>query len=145
MSQTLHGVCHCGAISLTAEVDAPNVLACHCTDCRTISGAPFRAIVAVPAEHLTVTGQPKEYVKVADSGNRRFQAFCGDCGTQLYACDENRTLFNVRTGWLDQFETLAPQTHIFGKSAPSWIHQLNEGQWRESGPQSPEMPPIADA
>jgi len=32
------------------------------------------------------SGAPKIYVKTAESGNKRRQAFCGTCGTQLWAC-----------------------------------------------------------
>ena len=32
-------------------------------------------------------GIPKAYVKVADSGNRRAQALCPGCVTQLYATE----------------------------------------------------------
>ena len=33
-------------------------------------------------------GAPRHYVKTAESGNRRAQAFCPDCGSRLYACAE---------------------------------------------------------
>ena len=46
-----------------------------------MSGAPFRAIVTAPYDSLSVTGQTKSYVKVAQSGNRRAQVFCPECGT----------------------------------------------------------------
>ena len=39
----------------------------------------------------------------ADSGIKRLQAFCGDCGTAIYATTvENRTIFNLRLGALKQ-------------------------------------------
>ena len=37
----IDGGCHCGAIAYTAEVNADNVIICHCSDCQTISGAPY--------------------------------------------------------------------------------------------------------
>jgi hypothetical protein len=42
-----------------------------------MSGSPFRAVVAAPIETFALKGQPKSYVKTADSGNRRAQVFCG--------------------------------------------------------------------
>ena len=41
---TVEGTCHCGAIQVTARVDRGLVMACHCTDCQTIGGGPFRAV-----------------------------------------------------------------------------------------------------
>ena len=40
------GSCHCGKITLTAEVDSSTLNACHCTDCQIISGGPCRTGVA---------------------------------------------------------------------------------------------------
>ena len=35
------------------------------------------------AESFTLTGAPKTYIKVADSGNRRVHAFCPECGAPV--------------------------------------------------------------
>lgn len=83
----ISGQCHCGTVAFTALVDASKVVACHCEDCQKFSGAPFRAVIPVPVENVQLLGQPRHYVKVAASGNRRAQAFCGECGTQLYATE----------------------------------------------------------
>ena len=66
---TIEGACHCGAIQVTARVDRGLVMACHCTDCQTIGGGPFRAVAICNSEHFAVEGEPKEYVKIAESGN----------------------------------------------------------------------------
>jgi hypothetical protein len=48
------------------------VAICHCTDCQTLSGAPFRASVIVAADKLRLlSGEPSTYVKTAESGNKR--------------------------------------------------------------------------
>src|SRR5271170_3610992 len=57
------------------------------TDCQILSGSAFRTNVSVSAEHFKLlAGTPKRYVKTAESGNERLQAFCGNCGTPIYAC-----------------------------------------------------------
>jgi len=81
----INGACHCGSISFRAEIDPSRVMVCHCTDCQTLSGSPFRAVVAAPMASFELRGEPKSYVKVAQSGNRRAQVFCPECGTPLYA------------------------------------------------------------
>ena len=40
----IHGSCHCGAITFTANIDPQRVTVCHCSDCQALSGAPMRAI-----------------------------------------------------------------------------------------------------
>ncbi|HEY4123753.1 MAG TPA: GFA family protein, partial [Rhizomicrobium sp.] len=80
------GECHCGKIAYRAAIDPERASICNCTDCQTLSGSPWRASVPAKAEdfHL-LRGEPKVYVKAADSGNRRAQGFCGECGTPIYS------------------------------------------------------------
>lgn len=129
------GQCHCGAISFTARVDPTRVIACHCEDCQTFSGAPFRAVLPTPVENVQLTGVAKHYVKVAASGNRRVQAFCPECGTQLYAteADTKPTTLNLRLGCVAQRDQLAPMVQIWGASAMPWLHTLNAVPLHEQG------------
>lgn len=121
----IDGACHCGAVSFTAEVDPSRVMVCHCTDCQVLSGAPFRAVVAAPGETLVVQGQTKRYVKVAQSGNRRAQVFCPECGTPLWAtAPENPTSFIIRLGCVRQRAQLEPAAQIWQHSALSWVSKL---------------------
>ena len=118
----IEGSCHCGAISFTAQVDPARVMVCHCSDCQVMSGSPFRAVVPAPVDTFVLHGEPKRYIKTADSGNRRVQAFCGECGTPLFAtAPENATQVVIRTGCLKQKSQLVPQTQIWQRSALPWI------------------------
>ena len=90
---------------------------------------------------IKVEGQVTEYSKIADSGNERIQGFCGTCGCQLYARAPDKSLFNVRTGFLKQHHTLTPAKHIFGQSKVAWIKTIFEGKWHIAGPDSDEMKP----
>lgn len=119
------GACHCRAITFTAEVDAGAVVACHCTDCQTLSGSPYRVSVPAPVESFKLTGTPKTYVKVADSGNRRLQAFCGDCATPIFGSAEtNATVVLLRIGCLDQRNDLKPSRQIWMRSGVRWLGDL---------------------
>ena len=120
----VNGNCHCGNINIQAKVRKNEVRACHCTDCQKISGAPVRAVAIAYAEEIKIIGKPKEYIKKADSGNERIQAFCPDCGTQLFATDMERKLFNLRTGFLEQRDELKPETHVFTSSGLNWMLEL---------------------
>lgn len=118
----IDGACHCGRISFTAEVDPARVIVCHCTDCQVMSGSPFRAVVPAVIEHFHLRGEPKRYVKVAASGNKRVQAFCGECGTPLFAtAPENPTSVNIRTGCIRQRHELKPVKQLWQRSALPWI------------------------
>lgn len=121
----IDGACHCGLISFSAEIDAARVVVCHCTDCQVLSGAPFRAVVVAPIDSFVVHGQPKTYIKVADSGNRRAQVFCPECGTPLYAtAPEHATSVVIRLGCVTQRAQLKPSAQIWQHSALPWLAEL---------------------
>ncbi len=120
----VNGTCHCGNIEIEAKIKLSEVRACHCTDCQKMSGAPLRAIAVGPAEKIKIKGIPKEYIKIGDSGNKRIQAFCSNCGTQLFATDMKRRLYNLRTGFLEQKNELKPKTHVFTHSSMTWVKEI---------------------
>lgn len=126
----IEGRCHCGRIAFEAEIDPGAVSLCHCTDCQTMTGSAYRVSVAAPAAGFVLkSGQPKIYVKTtADSGNKRVQAFCPDCGTPLYACADggNPPTYTLRVGAIEQRAQLTPKRQIWCRSARPWAMDLKE-------------------
>lgn len=121
----IDGGCHCGKIIYTAEVDPEKVGICHCTDCQTLSGTAFRVSVAATKENFHPQGDIKIYVKTAESGGKRAQGFCPECGTPIYAtAAENPQVFNIRLGTARQRDVLRPQAQGWYRSARSWINDL---------------------
>lgn len=120
----IDGGCHCGAIRFSAEIDPEKVALCHCSDCQSFSGAAWRASVPVLRENLTLDGEPKIYVKTADSGNKRLQGFCGACGSHIYATSPERAVFNIRLGAIRQRAELPPKVQGFCSSALPWASDI---------------------
>ena len=121
----VHGACHCGLISFVAEIDPNRVMVCHCTDCQVLSGAPLRVAVAASIETFVLHGTPKSYVKVADSGNRRAQMFCPECGTPLFAtAPENPTSVIIRLGCVKERAALVPAAQVWQRSSMPWLPEL---------------------
>ena len=118
----IDGACHCGNIAFEAEVDPEAVRLCHCTDCQTTSGSLFRAnIVAAGETFRLVRGHPQIYIKTADSGAKRAQAFCPDCGTGLYsAAPVDPASYVVRVGVIAQRAMFRPRLQIWCRSALPW-------------------------
>ena len=82
----IDGSCHCGYITFEAEADPAKTAICNCTDCQTLSGAPFRAVIGVESDKFNIlSGEPTIYVKTAESGTKRPQGFCPRCGTSIYS------------------------------------------------------------
>jgi hypothetical protein len=122
----VHGVCHCGAIAWEGEVEPVRATVCHCGDCQRLSGAAFRASVPSRTEDFRIVrGDPVRYVKTAESGNRRQQGFCGQCGTPIYSADaENPQSFNLRIGPLAERAQLPPRRQIWCEAAIPWAAEL---------------------
>ncbi len=121
------GRCHCGAIVYAAEVDPEKADICHCLDCQCFSGAPYRAsLPAEAADFRLLSGSPSIYVKTADSGAKRAQAFCGECGTALYgSAAENPAVFHLRFGAIRQRAELPPRRQIWRSSALAWASEID--------------------
>jgi hypothetical protein len=121
------GGCHCGYITYEADVDADKVSICHCTDCQTLSGSPFRASVPAPDQAFRIiSGEPAIYVKTGESGNKRVQAFCPRCGSPIYATapGDGPKTYNIRVGTVRQRDQLTPKRQIWGRSRQRWLADL---------------------
>jgi hypothetical protein len=121
----IEGRCHCGKISFEAEVDPGALNVCHCSDCQSLSGSAFRASIPAAASRFVLHGVPKTYVKTADGGALRVQAFCDDCGSPIYssAVDKPES-YSLRIGLIAQRASLTPKRQIWRSSALPWIDEL---------------------
>jgi hypothetical protein len=122
----IEGQCHCGGIAYEAHVNPAKAGMCHCTDCQTLSGAPFRASVPAKVEDFRLLrGEPKIYVKTAESGRKRAQAFCSNCGSPIYATEADQpTLYNLRLGAVKQRAEIVPTRQIWCDSALEWAKDV---------------------
>lgn len=117
----IDGRCHCGQVTFEAEVDPVTAGICHCTDCQTLSGSAYRVSVRAAVQDFKLSGKVSEYIKTADSGNKRKHAFCPNCGTPVYATQlEFPTAYTLRVGTIRQRAELAPQRQIYCDSAVPW-------------------------
>ena len=122
----VHGRCHCGAIEFEADIDPELAVICNCSDCQIFSGAPFRAIVPAPAASFQMRGEPRIYVKRADSGRLRAQAFCGQCGTSIYSAGPDApSRYNVRLGLLRERHEIPARQQIWRESALAWAQDVS--------------------
>ena len=121
------GQCHCGAIRYEVSGEPAHHALCHCTDCQTMGGSAFRMVVPSRVDGFRITsGAPRIYVKIAESGNPRAQAFCPDCGTHLYAspAGDGPKVYNVRTSTVRQRDQIVPQFQGWHRSAQHWLPEL---------------------
>ena len=123
----IEGGCHCGKISFSAEIDQEHIIICHCTDCQTLSGSVYRIVApAIEGTFKLLSGDPKIYVKTAENGSKRAQAFCSDCGTPIYSAPEGAgsSFFGIRVGAIKQRNQLIPKAQYWCRSAQTWAQDI---------------------
>lgn len=123
----IDGSCLCGFITYEAEINSDDVSICHCTDCQTLSGSAFRVGVPIPeADFTLLSGEPKTYVKTAESGGKRAQVFCPECGSALYSTSvgEGPKVFRVRVTGSNQRHDFTPNSQGWFRSAHKWVTDI---------------------
>jgi hypothetical protein len=123
----IDGGCHCGYIAYEAEADPEQAMICHCTDCQMLSGSAFRTVILTRKDAFFLrSGQPKIYVRTSETGNKRPQAFCPECGTLIYSTTlgDGPRVYAVRLGTVRQRDQLIPKTQLWSRSAQRWLRYL---------------------
>ena len=74
-----------------------------------------------------VTGEPAIYVKAAESGNKRQQAFCPRCGSPIFSAspDEGPKTYIIRLGTVRQRDQIVPKVQIWSRSRQRWLDKLS--------------------
>ncbi|HMF26766.1 MAG TPA: GFA family protein [Pseudolabrys sp.] len=124
----IDGGCHCGFITYEAEAEPQNTAICHCTDCQALSGSAFRTVVLTQKGSFKLrSGDPKIYVKTGESGAKRQQAFCPNCGSPIYSStiEEGPKVHVIRVGTLRQRDQFVPKVQYWFRSAQSWVADLD--------------------
>lgn len=122
----IDGACHCGNISYEAEINPDYVILCHCTDCQTMSGAPYRVNVPVLVEKFIMSGEPRRYLKIGSSGAKITTTFCETCGSPICSWSgDNPKFFNLRLGSAKQRGKLPPKRQGFCTSAVPWAFDIS--------------------
>jgi len=123
MSEILEGGCQCGAIRYRVTGAPLTLYACHCTECQKQSASAFGLSLWVERSDLEiVSGEPRHWERLADSGNTMRCAFCPDCGSRLYHEASDATgIYSLKGGSLDAIAGLTPVGHIWVRSKQPWV------------------------
>jgi hypothetical protein len=124
----IDGHCHCGYITYEAEIDPEKVMICHCADCQSLSGSAFRTVVLTREGTFNLlSGELKIYVKTGESGTKRPQSFCPQCGTPIYSSTlgEGPKVYAIRLGTVRQRDQLIPKLQLWFRSSQSWLNDLS--------------------
>jgi hypothetical protein len=99
--------CACGALTAQPKGEPESVVVCSCSECR---------------ERLTLAGEPREYVRTADSGVAFHSFFCPACGSTVWfysARDPNRV--GIAVGAFADPAFSKPDRTVFDESKHGWV------------------------
>jgi hypothetical protein len=133
------GGCHCGALRYEVAASPLMIYNCHCTNCQKITGSAFTVSATILESALSFTkGTPARVEWSADSGNKRFGYFCGNCGSRIANGQvPSAGVLSLRAGTLDDTSWVEPAGDIWTKSAMPWVKFgkiASEGQPKDYTP-----------
>lgn len=123
------GACACRAVRYRL-LSAPLIVhACHCTECRRLTGSAFALNALIETDRLEILAGEAHPVQVPGASGKPQTIFrCLACQTALwshYPGGGTRLAF-VRVGTLNEPERLPPDIHIYTSTRLSWL-ALPEG------------------
>lgn len=134
------GGCLCGAVRYRLNARPLAVNACHCTDCKKLTGTTNLLMVLAPRDAFTQTGATERFRKRADSGNEVDIVRCAKCGVRLW--HEALTapqLIIVAVGTLDDPTWAIPTSHIWVKRASPGVAFQDDALIVQGGPTDRRM------
>ena len=124
--------CRCGQLTATVTGEPVRVSVCHCLNCKKRSGSAFAVQARWPRAQVTIEGQSKTFVKVADSGNRATFHFCPECGSDVYYEIDGKfdakfnNLLAIPLGAFDDPFFLSPQFSVWEVRKPDWLEIVGD-------------------
>ena len=121
-NESLTGRCICGQVKYRITEKPLFTQACHCKDCKIITGSSYVINTSVLDNTLIIEGNISSTELKTGSGATSRAYFCNKCGTYIYtdyATAVGRS--TVRTKTLDNSENFPPEAHIFTKDKDPWL------------------------
>ena len=121
------GGCICGEVKYVINKKPLFTQACHCKDCKIITGSSFVVNTSILDNSLEISGKLSKGELIAGSGKMAKVYFCKKCGVYIYSDYESAIgRLTVRTKTFLNPENFPPQAHIFIKNKDPWIKVSDE-------------------
>jgi hypothetical protein len=116
------GGCACGAVRYECSTSPITMVNCHCRDCQRASGSAYSPTVLVPtANFRLVRGAPRYHETTVANGHVARRAFCGECGSPLFASSSARLeMTGIRAASLDDPSWFRAERDVWTGSAQPW-------------------------
>lgn len=119
---TKHAQCQCGALKVAAEGEPESVVLCSCTECQRRSGSAFGLGAYYQRSTLAISGEARQFTRIADSGKAFHTFFCPACGTSLYwYSDRDPERYGVAVGAFADADFPPPSRSVFDERKHKWV------------------------
>ncbi len=136
------GRCNCGGVTYTIRGPVREGCACHCAECRRMTGGIWHATSAW-REDLTID-DPHGRLRWYQSSPQARRGFCGECGASLFMDFPDRPIMVVTLGTMDAPTGVQLAMHIFTAEKGDYYEITDGLQQKADGPSGLPMPPRAD-
>lgn len=109
-SPSVTGGCICGAVRYAVAGPMRPVIACHCTQCRRMTGHFMAATAARRADFHLLTSAGLRWFSASSRARR---GFCAECGSTLFWDGTGLGYISIAAGTLDDATGLAIAGHIY--------------------------------
>jgi len=132
---TRTATCRCGQLRAVCVGEPVRISVCHCLACQQRSGSAFAAQARWPEDRVTVTGEAKTWVRIADSGHRATYSFCPNCGsTVVYVIEDWPGVIAVPLGAFADPSFPPPRFSVYEHRKHAWTGVLGEDVEHSSMP-----------
>jgi hypothetical protein len=132
------GRCLCGAVAYAVDGPLRAVNACHCDECRRVTGSLWHATAAW-RDDLTVE-DPDARLTWYQSSERARRGFCAACGASLFLDYDGRPYMAITAGTLDKPTGLRLARHIFTDERGDYYDLPDDAPHFPGGPDPLPMP-----
>ena len=87
----MRGACHCGTVVFEVDTPLRDAIACHCTQCRKVSGHYWVASSVPVAAFRVLRDDGLRWFRSSEKAQR---GFCKDCGSTLFWLPEEGAVFD---------------------------------------------------
>lgn len=120
--------CRCGGLRAECTGDPVRMSVCHCLACQKRTGSAFSTQARFPRAAVTIEGDQRTYVRVAESGRRLTYQFCPGCGsTVAYVIDEWPEVVAVPLGLFEHADFGPPAYSIYERRKVAWVSVVGSG------------------
>ena len=122
----IRGNCQCGSVHYRVNAPARDYYHCHCSICRRLHGTLFGTYAIVERDAVTIE-QGEDALGSFDSTPGVHRLFCGNCGCQLFARDDNQPdIMWFTPGTADGDPgALDKERHVYIDSKAPW-HEIRD-------------------